>query len=607
MAIVGIAAFAFVLLIIASAAIAESVEGQLSSIQGRYLPKMELQPELNAAVERLRRGFQDAVGAHDLEALAATRSLKSAFVEKLTAAGNAVDPAGAAALRAALEDYDSAAFDVSRRLIANETGEALGEAIAGMQAKYTRFMEVLAYSTAFDRHELSEAFAAAARSEATARRLRLWISIACLAAVVALSLGLSHGLLRSVTELTIGFRRFGLGKFDQPIRVTSGDELADLTDQANLMAASLERLGAERRKAEEKFRTLLESAPDAMVIVNEAGRIVLVNAQTESLFGFSRDELVGRKVEVLLPAGYWDKDKESGTAYFRAPTLRPMGSTDDLFGRRKDGTEFPIEISLSPLETEEGALVSSAIRDVTDRKRIETELKASNRELEAFSYSVAHDLRAPLRGINGFSQALLEDAADKLDEQAKGYLERIAAGSQRMGTLIDALLSLSRVSRVDLQRETVNLTRLADAVMNQLRATQPERVVEFAAVGDVTAFGDPALLRALLDNLLGNAWKFTSGRSPGSITFGVEQTNGASTYYVKDNGAGFDMAFADKLFAPFQRLHKASEFAGTGIGLATVQRIVRRHGGDISAEGAVDRGATFRFTLAPSAGGEKSP
>jgi light-regulated signal transduction histidine kinase (bacteriophytochrome) len=172
-----------------------------------------------------------------------------------------------------------------------------------------------------------------------------------------------------------------------------------------------------------------------------------------------------------------------------------------------------------------------------------------------------------------------------------------------MGLLIDALLALSRVSRVELQREVVQLTRLAEAVVKQLRTTQPERVVDFVNQENVVSYGDPALLRALLENLLGNAWKFTGARPHGRIAFGFERRDGAVVYYVQDNGAGFDMAYADKLFAPFQRLHKVSEFAGTGIGLATVQRIVRRHGGDIWAEGAVDRGATFYFTLSSSSGG----
>jgi PAS domain S-box-containing protein len=605
LAIVGVAAAAFVLLIIASTLIARRVERQLAVIQERYLPKVVLQPQLDGAFEQLKRGFQDAVAAHDPDALAATRPLASRFLAQLDAARDAVEPEDRAALRAALEDYNSAAFEVSRRLIADETGEAVVEAMAAMQAKQVRVADALGRATAFDGRQLNDAFAEAARSEAVARSYRLWISLACLASVLLLSLGLSRSLLRSVAELTAGFARFGAGRFEQPILLASGDELGDLAQRANQMAANLERLGEERRKAEERFRTVVESAPDAMVIVGKDGEVVLVNAQTEVLFGFTRDELIGRGVEVLLPERYRESPPER-PPYFRDPKERSMGSDLDLSGRRKDGTEFPIEISSSPLETHDGLLIASAIRDVTERKRVEAALKLSNRELEAFSYSVAHDLRAPLRGINGLSRALLEDVADKLDDEAKNYLHRIGAASERMGLLIDALLSLSRVSRVELQREVVNLAQLAESVMKQLQIGQPERVVEFINADAAVSRGDPALIRALLDNLLGNAWKFTGTRTRACIKFGAERKGDAVVYSVSDNGAGFDMAYAAKLFAPFQRLHSAHEFAGTGIGLATVQRIVHRHGGEIWADGAVDRGATFYFTLASSTGGRSS-
>jgi PAS domain S-box-containing protein len=597
MSIVGIAALALVLLIVASGVVARRAEVQLSAIQDRYLPKVVLQPELDASFERLRRGFQDAVSAHDAETLAITKNLKDRFLSQLAGAEGAVEPGDAAALRRALEDYYAAALDVSRRLIANETGEALVDAMAAMQAKQVRMSVALEKATSFDGHQLSAAFSAAATSNADAQKYRLWISLACLGAVLVISLGLSRSLVRSVAELTAGFGRFGGGQFDEPIRVTGSDELGELAEQANAMAAKLERSGKEQKKAEERFRILLESAPDAMVIVGQDGRVALVNARTEELFGFVRSELVGREVDILLPERFREKDPLRPAGYLRDPSARPGSSSFELVGRRKDGTEFPIEITQSPLETEEGALVSSAIRDITERKRIEMALETSNRELEAFSYSVAHDLRAPLRGINGFSSALLEDCADKLDEQGRDYLRRIGAGSERMGLLIDALLALSRVSRMELQRETVNLSRIAEAAIKQLRMSQPERVVEFVSQDDVLAEGDPALLRAVFDNLLGNAWKFTAGREVANIAFGTTEKDGAVVYYVKDNGAGFDMAYAGKLFIPFQRLHQASEFAGTGIGLATVQRIARRHGGEIWAEGIVGRGATFYFTL----------
>jgi signal transduction histidine kinase len=224
-------------------------------------------------------------------------------------------------------------------------------------------------------------------------------------------------------------------------------------------------------------------------------------------------------------------------------------------------------------------------------------LAAVNQELEAFSYSVSHDLRAPLRSIDGFSQALLEDYEAKLDTQGKDYLQRVRSASQRMGQLIDDMLNLSRVTRTEIRRETVDLSALAHTVAAGLQKAQPQRDATFVIAEGLVANGDEGLLRVALENLLGNAWKFTGKRPDTRIEFGAIEQNGTKAYMVRDNGAGFDMAYADKLFKTFQRLHEVAEFEGTGIGLATVQRIIRRHGGSVWAEGAVDQGATFYFTL----------
>ena len=243
-------------------------------------------------------------------------------------------------------------------------------------------------------------------------------------------------------------------------------------------------------------------------------------------------------------------------------------------------------------------------RDITGRKQAEeelkrsnTELEASNKELEAFSYSVSHDLRAPLRSMEGFSNALLEDYADKLDDQGKQYLKYVQESSDLMGRLIDDLLKLSRVTRSEMKYERMNLSELAQKIFADLEKAEPYRRVGLSIPPDITANGDRNLLRLALENLFGNAWKFSSKVDSPRIEMGITESNGKRAYYVRDNGVGFDMSYADKLFKPFQRLHKASVFPGTGIGLATVQRIIRRHGGEVWAESKVGEGATFYFTL----------
>jgi signal transduction histidine kinase len=479
MTIVGIAAFAFALIVGSGVVITRRVEQRLRTIQDRLLPKLELEPQLEGQFDKLRRGFQDAVAARDVDGLGATSELKRAFVERLEAARDALDPDEVAALRTSLDAYYDTALRLSRRLIDGETGEELVDAISDMQAKQAATFDLLRKTASVDREALTQAFAATEAAEATARSYQLWISVVCFGLVMALSIGFSRSLLRSLSQLGSGLLRFGAGDFAKPIAITTDDELGDLGRRANQMAASLERAGREQRAAEEG-------------------------------------------------------------------------------------------------------------------------LQRANRELEAFSYSVAHDLRAPLRGINGFSKVLVEDCADKLDDEGKHYLARISAAADRMGHLIDALLALSRVTRSEFRTEEVNLSQLADAVAKQLRTMFPERSVQFVSREGALAVGDPILLRALLENLLGNAWKFTAGASSARIEFACSKEDGGVVYSVTDNGAGFDMTYADKLFAPFQRLHSDREFAGTGIGLATVQRIVNRHGGRVWAEGAPGKGATFHFTLGKS-------
>jgi signal transduction histidine kinase len=254
-------------------------------------------------------------------------------------------------------------------------------------------------------------------------------------------------------------------------------------------------------------------------------------------------------------------------------------------------------IDLLMLLGEQAALILEHAALVDEQRTLINRLEATNHELEAFSYSVSHDLRSPLRGIDGFSQALLEDYQDRLDVQGVDYLQRVRAASQRMAQLIDDILQLSRVTRAPLRNEQVDLSAIATAIASDLQDAHPQRQVTFRIADGIVVHGDSHLLRLALTNFLNNAWKFTARHTQAIIEFGVTNHNGTPAYYVRDDGAGFDMAYADKLFGAFQRLHPATEFDGTGIGLATVQRVIHRHGGRVWAEGRIEKGATFYFTL----------
>ena len=586
----------------------------------------------------------------------------------------------------------------------------------------------------------------------------------------------------------------------------------------------------ERKRSESKFIGLLESAPDAMVITNGEGKILMVNAQTEKIFGYNREEVIGKEVEIFVPQRFHHRHTSHRHGYVENPKVRGMGIGMNLFGRRKDGSEFPVEISLSPMKAtdEEGIIVISAIRDITKQKEAETqimnlnetlefqvvertakleialekekkaraemyhdqlwlsfltkasnvlassldhyetlnnlgqittpaiadwcaideieadgsvkrivvthvdpekiklvfeltkeylphliapkeifnvirtqkaelypaitaefianiardqehhrlleelepksaiivplhnrektygvltlvlsdsgrlfdetdlefakelgrrttlaienaklykemqdnnaeleqrvairtmELEAINKELEAFSYSVSHDLRAPLRSIDGFSNKILKDYGAMFDDQGKDYFMRVKNASQHMGHLIDDLLKLARISRVEMNSQEIDLSAIARSIANELKESHPQRSSTIAIQEDMKMMGDPNLIHIALQNLLDNAWKYSKNQPSTHIEFATIQKDELLVYFIRDNGVGFDMKYADKLFGAFQRLHSIAEFEGTGIGLATVQRIIRRHRGNIWAESEVNKGTTFFFTL----------
>jgi len=375
-----------------------------------------------------------------------------------------------------------------------------------------------------------------------------------------------------------------------------------------------------RNQAEEKFRQLLEGAPDAIVVFDHEGKMVLVNAQVERLFGYQRDELLDRQIEMLVPERFRQLSPEHPDGVFLGPHSPPMAASLELFGLRRDGVEFPVEIIFSPLETREGTLVSGSIRDITQRKRAEEEIRnlnrglqdgnaelaASNKELEAFTYSIAHDLRAPLRHIQGFSKLLAEDLRDETDPAIREYLRDIVGSTHDMGRMVDDLLALARIGRQELTIQVTGLNSLVEEVLKDIKRDIADRDIEWK-IGDLPYLDcDAGLLKQVFANLLSNAVKYTRPRKPALIEVGQVKGEGPPTIFVRDNGVGFNMKYADKLFGVFQRLHRKEEFDGTGVGLATVQRIVQKHGGAIWAEAELDRGATFFFNLAVSGTGVDS-
>jgi len=360
----------------------------------------------------------------------------------------------------------------------------------------------------------------------------------------------------------------------------------------------------ERRRAElalheseERFRLLVESVQEyAIFVLDPAGRVASWNAGAEAIKGYAADEILGQHVAVF----YTPEDVALGKPQAQLEAAAREGRVEDEGWRlRKDGNRFWADTVITAMRDPTGALIGfgKVTRDLTRRRRVEEQLAQSNAELERFSYSVSHDLRAPLRAINGYAQAVLEDYAAALDAEGQRFLGIIRDSAKRGGELIDALLNFSRLGRQTLSMEPVDLTELARAVVDELRRSTDVEGMDVIVDPLQPTRGDRTLLRQVLANLIGNAFKFSRGRPHPQIEIGARREGQAVVYFVRDNGVGFDMRYADKLFGVFQRLHRADEFEGTGVGLALAQRIIQRHGGRIWADGKVDGGATFFFTL----------
>jgi len=370
------------------------------------------------------------------------------------------------------------------------------------------------------------------------------------------------------------------------------------------------------RHSEGRLRAILETALDAIVVMDREGIVHEWNRAAEQMFGYERSEAIGRKLADLIIPPYLRDLHERGLAQHLVRGGGPMlNRRIETVAQRADGSELAVELAITEAGTNGGSMFTGYVSDITQRKQAEEEirqlnaeleqrvrkrteqLELANRELEAFSYSVSHDLRAPLRHINGFVDILRSSSGPALDKESRGFLDTIADSARQMGKLIDDLLAFSRMGRTELRFAPVKLSTILHEALQELRGDSQGRNVQWNIEPLPAVHGDPAMLRQVFINLLSNALKYTREISPAVIEVKAVETPEEHVISVRDNGVGFDPSYAHKLFGVFQRLHAAHEFPGTGIGLAIVRRVVARHGGRVWAEGAVGRGATFHFSL----------
>jgi PAS domain S-box-containing protein len=362
---------------------------------------------------------------------------------------------------------------------------------------------------------------------------------------------------------------------------------------------------SERKKAEARFRLVVESAPNAMILVNQEGIITLVNKQTEILFGYERNELVGNKLEMLIPKRFSQHHPDHRETFFKKPQTRAMGAGRDLFAQKKDGNEIQVEIGLNPIETEEGQVVLASIIDITERKlqeitlKKQVELEIKNKELEQFAYVASHDLQEPLRTVSNYMQVIEEDYANQmLDDQALKYIHSVNNPTNRMSMLIKALLDFSRLG-TNRKLVTTDCNQLVKEVLADLQTviSTSGAIIHITTLPVINVYETE--MRQLFQNLITNGIKFRRQETKPEVWISVENLNGKWQFAVKDNGIGIEKAHFSRIFEIFQRLHTEEEYEGNGIGLANCKKIVELHQGEMSLESVPGEGSTFKFTIPP--------